>query len=49
MLQRAAPARLALLIPIMIYGIAQQGVRFALFWMLLAFIYARSNFRMQGR
>jgi hypothetical protein len=45
LLRRADRFRLALLVPIMVYGIAQQGVRFALFWMLLAFAYARSTFR----
>ncbi len=43
LVRRADWFRLLLLLPPMIYGIAQQGVRFSMFWLFLALIYAMSR------
>lgn len=43
LVRRADWFRTTLLIPVMIYGIAQQGVRFSMFWTFLALVFALSQ------
>lgn len=43
LVRRANWFRITLLLPIMIYGIAQQGVRFSMFWTFLALVFAMSH------
>lgn len=43
LMRRADWFRTSLLLPVMIYGIAQQGVRFSMFWTFLALVFALSR------
>lgn len=43
LMRRADWFRMSLLLPVMIYGIAQQGVRFSMFWTFLALVFALSR------
>lgn len=43
LVRRANWFRITLLLPVMIYGIAQQGVRFSMFWTFLALVFALSH------
>lgn len=43
LMRRADWFRLSLLLPVMIYGIAQQGVRFSMFWTFLALVFVLSR------